>query len=164
MSGVINAELTLSAIATKAANRAEFPDQVTERCWLSSIDAIWTLSNYTPAADAGPLLVGIMHSDYTVAELEEFIENVNSWNQGDLVQTREIGRRFIRQIGIFETPADATVSVRLNDGKSIHTKCGWMLNTGETLDVWIYNLGGASIDGTTAPNLAGRGTAHLWKR
>ncbi len=160
--GVVNVEDTLGTLGSKALNLEIFPDSVTERCWLSSIDAAWTLSNFTKVADAGPLLIGVAHSDYSNTEIEAFLESVGTWDQGDLVQSREIGKRFIRQIGIFETPNAVTDSVRLNDGKKIHTKCGWYLNTGQTLNLFTYNLGGVSLSGASAPNVAGRGVAHLW--
>ncbi len=159
--GKINVEEAVGAIGTKAVNLQIFPDVVFEKTWISSISAAWTLSNLTPLGDAGPLLIGIAHSDYSAAEVEEYLENVDSWNEGNKVQ-QEIAKRLIRVIGIFETPDDAPDSVTLNDGVKIHTKCGWSLATGQTLNLFIYNFGGNSISATSSPNIAGRGHANLW--
>ncbi len=52
----------------------------------------------------------------------------------------------------------------MNDGKKIHTKCGWYLATGQTLRLWIYNLGAQSLSGTGNNTVHGRGVAHLWPR
>ncbi len=160
--GVVNVEKDAQALATKDVVAGDFPEVVTERCWISSIDAAWTLMHHTKVADAGPLLIGVSHNDYTEAEIEEYLENVNSWDESDKVQSREIGRRFIRQIGIFETPDAITDTVRMNDGKMIHTKCGFWLATGQTLRLWIYNLGSQSLSGTGNNTVHGRGVAHLW--
>ncbi len=94
--GIVNVEKDAGALTTKNVASGNFPEVVTERCWISSIDAVWTLMHHTKVADAGPLLIGIAHSDYTEAEVEEFLENVNSWDQSDKVQSREISKRFIR--------------------------------------------------------------------
>jgi len=160
--GIVNVEQAFGALGPKVLAGQDFPEVVVEKTWCSSIDVAWTLSNVTPVADAGPILVGVAHNDYTNAEVEEFLENVNSWDRSDLVQSREIGKRFVRQIGIFEMPDSVTDSVRLNDGRKIHTKIGWMLQSGQTLKMFSYNLGAVGMSGASAPNVAGRGVAHLW--
>ncbi len=162
--GVVNVEKDAQTLTAKTIIIGAFPEVVTERCWISSIDAAWTLMHHTKVADAGPLLIGVAHSDYTAGEIEQYLENVDSWDQSDKVQSREIGRRLIRQIGIFETPDAITDTVRMNDGKKIHTKCGFWLATGQTLSLFIYNLGGQSLSGTGNNTVHGRGVAHLWPR
>ncbi len=162
--GIVNVEKDAASLATKTVTLQQFPDVTTERCWISSIDAVWTLSHHTKVADAGPFLIGVAHGDYTGDEIEEFLENVDSWDESDKVQSREISRRFIKQIGIFETPEAIENTVRMNDGKMIHTKCGFYLATGQTLQLFVYNLGGAQISATGNSRVDGRGVAHLWPR
>lgn len=127
---------------------------------MSSIVASWTLSNFTPVVNSGPLAVGYCHSDYSTPELEQYLENVDSWNEGNLVQ-QEIGRRKIRLVGIFEAPTAATESTVLNDGKPIKTKLNWLLSAGQTVNLFTYNLGSGSVS-TTIPKVAVRGHANLW--
>jgi len=158
--GVVNAELTSSVLTGKTASSAAFPEVVTEQARISSILASWALTNFTPFLDSGPMMVGLAHSDYSVAEIEEYIENVDSWDEGDLVQSREIGRRLIRILGIFDNPVAVTDSISLNDGKPIKTKLNWQLASGQTLRLWVYNTGSASI--ATAVKVDGRGHANLW--
>jgi len=65
---------------------------VVESTWISSIKATWALSNFTSVTNVGPIMVGIAHSDYSATEIEEFIENANSWNEGDQV-AQEVAKR-----------------------------------------------------------------------
>ncbi len=161
MRGKVNAEIAFSGVGPKAANLQVFPDLVTVRTRISSVVATYSLSNYTPVADAGPWLVGLAHSDYSAAEIEEWIENTGSWEEGNLIQ-QEIADRKIREVGVFDDPDAAADSVVLNDGLPIKTKLNWILTIGQTLDVWVYNLGAASQSGATSANMACRGHANLW--
>ncbi len=160
--GVIATELSFGAIGAKAANIQAYPDTVIERTFVSSQVASYALDNFTlPLAGAGPVLCGLSHSDYTVAEIEEYIENVDSWNEGDL-RAQEVGSRKIRIIGMFDMPIDAQHVSRLKDGNLIKTKLGWVLTTGQTLNAWVYNAGTASFSGTTTAVMNVRGHVNLW--
>ena len=160
--GIVNVEKDVLSLAGKAAFVKDFPEVVSERCWVSSIDASYSISDHTPVIDAGPLLLAIAHSDYTQAEIEEWLENVDSWDESDMVQSREISRRLIRHVGILESPPSRSDSRRLDDGKKIHTKLGWYLATGQTLQLVVYNLGTTSISPTGNSRVDCRGVAHLW--
>ncbi len=161
--GNVDEVLALSTLASLTLISAVFDEVVDEQCWVSSVRAIWAMQRFSTQADDGPIMVGLAHSDYSDAEIEEFIENTGSWTRGDLV-AQERARRKIRIVGIFETgalsSAEATV---LNDGKPITTKCGWMLVTGATLRFWAYNLGTSPL-ATTDPRLELQGHANLWPR
>ena len=159
--GKVNQEISIGTIGSKAANATVMPDSVSEKAWISSMRASWALSNYTPVADAGPILVGVAHSDYSTAEIEEFLETLGSWDEGDLIE-QERARRRIRVVGVFEEPEDTTDVVVLGDGGAITTKLGWMLQSGMSLKTFTYNLGGVSLSGATTPNLAIRGHVNLW--
>ncbi len=138
-------------------------DVVEEKAWLSSVKLIWALDNVTAATNnAGPLVVGVCHSDYTAAEIEAWMEATNSWKQGDKV-AQEKARRFIRRVGIFPGADSGSPEIAhvLNDGRPIHTKCGWMLTTGQTLKIWAYNAGTGAY-ATTAPVLHVQGHCNLW--
>ncbi len=160
LKGVINVENDFGGMAAKAINSTDMPDVVLEKTWCSSIVATWTLSNWTPTALAGPILFGVAHSDYTNAEMEEFIENVESWNEGNLVQ-QEVAKRKIRIIGHFAAPESAAHDTVFEHGRKVRTKIGWILQTGTTLQVWVYNTGTMSV-ATITPSIDGRGHANLW--
>jgi len=150
------------ALGTLAANTAilEASDTVGERTRITSVDVIYTLAGMTASDNAGPIEVGFAHSDYTLAEIEEFLELTTSWNEGDLLD-KEVSSRLIRRIGVFDTPATAGESYTLNDGKAIKTKLNWILNAGQGLNWFAYNQGGAAL-ATTDPNVHIVGHANLF--
>ncbi len=163
--GNVDEKMALGTLAPQTAVVQAFGETVSERTYVSSLIATWAMSEFTIAAGDGPIMVGVMHSDYSAAELEEFIENTGSWNEASLVQTKEIGRRLIRVVGIFRTPSisGAGSAVILNEGRPMRTKLGWILTTGQTLDVWAYNLGASGL-ATTDPQLLVQGHANLWPK
>ncbi len=160
LKGKVNMSFNITALASKDAVAQAVADTVSERTWVSSIKAVYSLSEFTPGNDIGPILIGIAHSDYTAAEIEQWIENAGSWTEGSKVQ-QEIAKRFIRQIGVFETPDSASDSVSLNDGRPMTTKCRWILNAGQTCSIWAYNQGTAAV-ATTVPQINVDGHCNLW--
>ncbi len=159
--GAIEDNLTLGALASKDVVKDDLADTVNERTLVSSVVAAYSLAGWTLTTNDGPILIGIAHSDYTDAEIEEYLESTGSWDEGDLVQ-QEISKRKIRRIGIFEEPDTDTGSVTLNDGKPIKTKLNWILNQGQTLAVWAYNTGAGPI--TTGATVHTEGHANLFPR
>lgn len=160
--GIVDESLALGTLATKTLVLTPFDNVVDEECYITSVDASWALNNWTPIADVGPIMVGLSHSDYSAAEVEAVIEATGSWSRGDLI-AQEVANRKVKIVGIFDEPEDATKSVHLNEGRKIHTKLGWNLVTGQTVELWAYNLGAANI-ATTIPNIFVQGKAHLWPR
>ncbi len=66
---------------------------VTNRVKVTSIDVTIGMHNHTPGE--GPLIVGVAHSDYTDAEIEEWVEALNAWNEEDKI-AMEQSRRLCR--------------------------------------------------------------------
>ncbi len=160
--GNINHGLDLGTIGPAVVIGSTVSDVVTERAWTSSVSLRWSLNDWTPITNAGPILVGVAHPDYTDAEIEAWLENSGSWEEADQVQ-QEVAKRKIRQVGIFENPTGASLSRHLNDGKPILTKCGWMITTGQSIRIWAYNLGSVAA-ATTTPQLEAVGHANLWPK
>ncbi len=160
--GNVDEQLGLGTLASRTLVATAFDETVQDRCYVSSLIASWAMRQLTPALGQGPIMVGVAHSDYVASEIEEFIENTGSWSEGDLV-SQEIGKRKIRIIGIFQSEGDATAPTMatLQDGKKIRTRLGWILNQGQTLDLWAYNLGTASL-ATTVPEIQLQGHINLW--
>lgn len=158
--GNIDVDIALGTLASKTAIIGAVGDTVNDTARVSSVRATYSLSGFTAIENAGPILVGLMHSDYSGAELEEFLENVTNWSMGDLV-SQEVANRKIRRIGAFTVPASAGQAVHLNDGKPITTKLNWKLSEGQTLDFWAYNMGSQPL-ATTDPNVDVSGFANLW--
>ncbi len=163
LKGQIDFELALGTLAPKDLISAPVGDSVTEEIWLSSVKATWTMDEFTEALNQGPIMVGVAHSDYANAEIEEWVENLASWERHDLVG-QEVAKRKIRKVGVYSwVDSTATGQVALNQGKPIRTKCGWMLGSGQTVRIWAYNMGSVAL-ATTDPNIQCQGHANLWPR
>ncbi len=156
----MNEQLDIGTLAANTLVALAAGGTVQERTLISSLVANHSIANWTPAADVGPLRIGVAHSDYTAAEIEEWIENTESWNEGNKTQ-QEIARRKIRQIGVFPSPGSANAVGVLNDGKPIKTKLNWILTQGQTIDIWAFNEGSAAF-ATTAPDYDVVGHVNLW--
>lgn len=160
--GTIDEEMAIGTLNAKVVIAAGFDQAVVERTLISSIVATYSLKNVTPSPTAGPLLVGIAHSDYSASEIEAWIENTGAWSEGDKV-AMEVGGRKIRKIGIFGNTGSVNDAAVLNDGKPIKTKLNWILVTGQSLQLWGYNLGSGAY-ATTDPSVDAQGHANLWPR
>ncbi len=143
----------LGALATGSGIRIIPPDTVEESTWCSSVRCTYAISDWTDGADEGPLIFGIAHSDYSLPEVEEWIENTQSWSIGALPE-QEIARRKIRRVGELGDNGE------LNDGKPVTTKCGWMLHSGDNIIWWVWNTGAQSL--TTGADFTVNGHANLW--
>lgn len=104
--GAVNHELQLSTLAARTLIGSNVADTLQEQVWLSSVSLRWAVQDITQAFGTGPVMVGVCHSDYTDAEIEAWIENLGSWERGDLT-SQEVSRRKIRMVGIFEGPASS---------------------------------------------------------
>ncbi len=122
--GTLSADdVTITVIATV----------LTEERRVLSVEASWALTGL--AATDGPLVVGIAHSDYSAAEIEESLEAAGSWDEGDKV-AQEQAKRLVRQVGILTEEETA-----LNDGQPVKTRLNWRIATGDTLQFWLWNRG-----------------------
>ncbi len=164
LKGKIDVANVLGTLAANTLTSATVSGSVAERTYISSVDCAWSLADLTVVVDQGPITVGIAHSDYTDAEIEAFIENSGSWNEGNLT-AQEVAGRKIRIVGTFSNEgvaAEAAQTAVLNDGEIIHTKCGWIQNVGTNIASWAYNTGAQPL--TTGANVHVIGHANLWPR
>ncbi len=160
--GNIDLDVALGTLAGQTGLRTALAATVTERTLVSSIVATYAMQGYTVIDNVGPVVCGVSHSDYSLAEIEAWIEQTSgAWAEADQVG-QEIARRKIRRIGTF----DLTLSIAatsLNDGKEMKTKLNWILNAGQTLAFWVYNQGSAAF-ATTDPDFHVTGHANLFPK
>ncbi len=159
--GNVDEELIIGALSSKTAGSGQFDESVNERTFATSIVATWSVDEWTAASETGPLVVGICHSDYTTTEIEQFVENLGSWNEGDKIG-QEIGKRQIKRVGEFDLSPQALAHAVLNDGNPIKTKLNWMLMQGQSLRLWMYNTGLATVSTATAATIGVNGYVNLW--
>ncbi len=158
LKGNIDDELVITSLATKDVVGAAPDETVGQRTRISSVVVGAALNDYTVVAGAGPIVVGVAHSDYTDAEIEEYLETTGQWDEGDLV-AQEHGRRKVRILGEF---SGAEVAEVLWNGAKRKFKLNWILNTGDGLRLWAYNSGDQSVSGTGTPSVVLNGHANLW--
>ncbi len=149
----------LSTLAANTAIGFLASGTLSEKAWLSSVVTTVSWLDVTPNT-GGPVIVGVAHSDYTAAEIESWVENSGSWNEGDKIN-QEIARRKIRLVGTLQVPPDVDQSYTMNDGMPVHTKCNWQLATGDTVKWWVYNQSSIAF-ATTNPAIFMLGHANLW--
>ncbi len=162
LKGMITESFNVGLLAAETVGANTVTDAVEDSTWVSSVKATWTLTDVTKATDTGPLTCGVAHSDYSAAEIEEWLENAGSWKQGGMIQ-QEIAKRRIRLVGTFQSAgagAPAGISA-LNEGRPITTKCGWLLTEGQNMKFWWYNNGSVAYV-TTGPEITINGHANLW--
>ncbi len=133
-----------------------FGGTVTEKRLFSSFKSTWSSRGGT--IGEGPVDVGLAHSDYTAAEIEACLEAEASWDEGDLV-AQELAQRKVRTVGTFPMNFEDEV---LNDGRPIRTKLNWLIASGDTLQMWIRNRGGATL--TTGLIILTDGHVNSWAR
>lgn len=164
LKGDIKATLAVGSLAAVSLISVAATETVIEKTRVSSVECIWSLSDFTALVNDGPLMCGLAHSDYTDAEIEQWVENAGSWNAGDKVN-QEIAKRFIRKIGVFRTEdataASIAATATLNEGMPIKTKLNWSLVTGQTLKFWVYNLGSSALTTGTIMNIDGHANLFL---
>ncbi len=149
----IDGQVAIGALATKDMTSTPLAQVLDNEMWALSIDITASISDVT--ANEGPIVIGVAHSDYTAAEIEEWLEGVSSWITADKIR-QEQSRRKIRQIGVFDCTETAE---RLNDGRVLRVKLGFKLEDGTTLQFWAYNDGAAVM--TTGALVSIKGKAFL---
>ncbi len=158
--GNIDLDFLLGTLAAESLISAVVPDTVVEKAWCTSVKASYSLQALTKSPTVGPITIGVAHSDYTSAEIEQWVENLGAWKQASQLE-QEIARRKIRLIGTFPNPDATGNTAVLNHGRQFTTKCGWQLVTGQTLRFWAYNEGSSAL-ATTDPTVHVSGHANLW--
>ncbi len=122
---------------------------LTEERRILSVEASYAMRGLT--AGDGPASIGIAHSDYTAAEIEEALEATGAWDEGDKV-AQEQAKRLVRDIGILTEEETA-----INDGQPVKTRLNWRVATGDTLQFWLRNRG---IQFTTGMEVTVQGWLH----
>ncbi len=155
----------LGTLAGNTGVRQAFPDVVVETVLCTSIVSTHVLTDITRQNNQGPLKVYVAHSDYSLAEIEAWIESTESWSKGNLIE-QEIMNRKIKYLGAFVYGGGSATADQgmyaINDGRPKKTKLNWILRTGQTLAFVTYNSGSEAL-GTSDPDVHHSGHANLFE-
>ncbi len=130
---------------------------------LVTCESTWSINNYSNDPLDGPVLVGYAHSDYTDAEIAEALDTV-VLSPGNKIE-QEKNRRLVRVVGTMAALGSATTVVgnmELNDGKPIKTKLNWTINEGDSVNMFAFNQGSATILTGAVLNVGGTQWGY-WK-
>ncbi len=141
----------MGALASNDLVSTAFATLLDQEVYAISMDVIATKSSLG-ALGEGPLIIGVAHSDYTAAEIEEWLEASASWAKGNKI-AQEQARRKCRQIGIFGSVDETDI---LNDGKPLRVKLGFPIESGSGLQLWVFNDSGSTMTTGTTIELAGK--------
>ncbi len=135
-------------------------ETVVDTARISSVKCSYGITGFTPGDGIGPFLFGVAHSDYTNGEIEGYIEQLGSWDLGDM-GTKEVKSRRVKVIGAIGQQAAGVNAIVFNDGRLKKDKLNWMLTETDGLDFWVYNMGDNPV-ATTVPQFVVFGTASIW--
>ncbi len=131
----INASITLSTLANNTVLTGGILGTLTEDLFVMSADLQWNIRSLTVGET--PVTVGLAHGDYSVGEILEALD-VSMLGPGTKIE-QERARRLIRRVGVFgESSADQALA----DGKSIKTKCKFVIQNGKDLNAYVVNRSG----------------------
>ncbi len=129
----VDTTFPIGNLVTKDVIADDLNSVVDNDTFMISADLVWGTEDFTPGE--GPLVVGLSHSDYVAAEIEECIEALAAWDKGDKI-ANERRRRKVRVVGTFPLIAADEV---LNLGMPVKTRLGFTCEIGITLKTWAYN-------------------------
>ncbi len=106
----------------------------------------------SPTAGEGAIDIWITNNDWSLVEVEEYVEATTGFDRGDM-RAQEIQRRgrSIRKIGSLTPEAN-----NLNDGNMTRTKFRQYIAEGSTLQLMLYNAGPAPLTTGSEISISGK--------
>ncbi len=154
----LSTNVTVGALATADVTSGPVTSATTAQTRVISMKAVY--SWVEKAQIDGACEIGLAHSDYTAAEIEECLEANASMDVGDLI-ANEQARRMVRTIGVFAgggATADGN-EIALNNGNPIHTRLNWVLSQGDAIELWMKN--GSGVIYTTGSSISVLGSVFV---
>ncbi len=134
--------LALSTLAASTLIGADMIASGDDQYRILSMTGYWSLRGGT--AGEGPLIMGVAHSGYSDAQIEAVLETETMLTRGNIVATREVGRRLVRRVGQFSGVGTEEV---LNDGKVTKVRLNWAMGEASVPRMWVHNFSGATLAG-----------------
>ncbi len=119
-------------------------------------DLAYSMADLGATADDGQE-IGLAHSDYSAAEIEECLESSTSIDLGDKI-AQERANRLVRTLGQLHDSTGTGAGLDFNNGQPLKVRLNWVLSAGDTLNIWVRN--GSSVVYTTGASIVAIG--NLW--
>lgn len=127
-----------------------------EDIFIVSVDVLASIRGLTTTE--GPLVLGLAHSNLTVAEVAEALA-AEVTDPDDFI-ARERARRPVRRFGLFN---DGSANQVINDGKMLRVPVRFSVGDNHDLDIFVMNRSGATL--TTGAIIPFQGTIFgRWQR
>ncbi len=146
----------MGALAALDVTSGVLTNVATDPIRVMSADLTWSLTDLGATADDGQEF-GLAHSDYTAAEIEECLEASGSIDRGNKIALEQ-ANRLVRTIGVMTESPGTGAGMGVNNGRPIKTKLNWLLNSGDSLVIWIRN--GSQVVYTTGAIVTAQG--NIW--
>lgn len=134
-------EVQVGALASLDVISGTITNATSDPLRVVTIDCSYSLTDLGATADSGQE-IGLSHSDYTAAEIEECLEAVGGIDRGDKV-TQERANRLVRVLGQLHDSTGTGAGLDFNNGLPYKVRLNWYLSTGDTINLWIRNGSGA---------------------
>ncbi len=146
----VSPEQALGTLATDTAITNDMAPAADGAYRCISVNGVWSIAGLT--AGEGPITIGLVHGDYSLAELKECLEQAGSISVGNLV-AQEVANRKVRVVGTILSQEPI-----LNEGKPMKTRLNWLIPIGKTVKFFAFNESTATL--TTGASL--HFTGDLW--
>ncbi len=156
----VDASVTIGALGSKSVAVADLMGgNLTEDFFAISADIQAELNGLT-AGEGDPSMVVLAHGDYSAAEIAEHLV-VKLLGPGNKIE-QERARRLVRKVGPMygnELESQTSMSLGGRSGPGMtRTKLKFMIQSGKTLDIGLYNNSGATL--TTGASMRVTGTIY----
>ncbi len=150
--------MSVGALASADVTSAAVTNNATNNMRVVSAHLSYSWSDKAQIDDA--MAFGLVHGDYTAAEIEECLEAGGAMDKGDKIALEQ-SSRLVREVGQFSSGAGGdNAGASFADGRVVKTKLNWNLSIGEALQAWVRNNSGTVY--TTGSTLSVSG--KLWVR
>ncbi len=136
----VEAPLVIGALASLDVISGVITNAVTDPLRIITADLSISLADLGATADDGQE-IGLAHSDYTAAEIEECLEQAGSMDLGNKI-AQEQSNRLVRSLGQLHDSTGTGAGLDWNGGQPKKIKLNWLMSTGDTLNIWIRNGSG----------------------
>ena len=152
----VNTRINIGALAADDVIVSAITAASTNPYRLMSCDISYSLVDLGATADDGQE-IGLAHSDYSAAEVEECIESTAGIDIGDKIAI-ERADRLVRTLGQLHDSTGTGAGLDFNNGLPMKTKLNWAIGIGDQLNIYVRN--GSSVVYTTGAGLNVIG--HVW--